>query len=265
MPACLCVSSSGELLLGMTFLLPSCSHPVSTAVPPGECNLDRLALVPPSRLADGTPETWSNDTTARAGVTHPQQVKGSGCSSIYRFFFFFHRELWCSLMRQGSYSETTNSTMKELLYALLQWWLWLPILHNSLSSARAAQTGLRRFLNDECWLERFPVRHNYSALMCNTQWSICISMGISVGLRGLRSKQPPPGVTLRVPQAEMQIDPIFIPELFLCRIRCERSRAIFTGVWQHTIVLSCSEYNPFYFLSLAWCVLLWLMHAHLNL
>lgn len=168
-------------------------------------------------------------------------------------------------MRQGSYSETTNSTMKGLLYALLQWWLWLPILHNSLSSARAAQTGLRWFLNDECWLERFPVRHNYSALMCNTQWSICISMGISVGLRGLCSKQPPPGVTLRVPQAEMQIDPIFIPELFLCRIRCERSRAIFTGVWQHTIVLSCSEYSSFYFFSLAWCVLLWLMHAHLNL
>lgn len=62
----------------------------------------------------------------------------------------FCSELWCSLMRQRSYSKTTNSTMKGLLYARLQWWLWLPASHNSLSSTRAAQTGLRQFLNDEC-------------------------------------------------------------------------------------------------------------------
>lgn len=140
--------------------------------------------------------------------------------------------------------------MKRLLYALLQWWLWLPILHNSLSSTRAAQTGLRRFLNDECWLERFPVRHNYCALMYNTQWSICISMGISVGLHGLRSKQALPGVTLRVPQAEMQIDPIFIPELFLCRIRRGGSRphSLVCGSTQlHSAVV-----NTAHFISSPW-------------
>lgn len=189
MLACLYISSARELLLRMTFLLPPRSHSASAASPPGKCSLDHLPGDSLSRLA----LCLLMVPLGRREMIPPQLRLESLMLSKPKVqdvpgFIDFCSELWCLLMRQGSYSKTTNSTMKGLLYAQLQWWLWLPISHNSLSSTRAAQTGLRRFLNDECWLERFPVRHNYSALMCNTQWSICISMGISVGLRGLHSK-----------------------------------------------------------------------------
>lgn len=189
MPARLYISSTRELLLRIMFLLSPYSHPANTAVPPGKCNLDQLSWDSLSRLA-----LCLLMVSLGRGATIPPQLRLESLmlskpkAQDVPGFIDFCSELWCSLKRQGSYSKTTKSTMKGLLYALLQWWLWLPISHNSLSSTRAAQTGLRRFLNDECWLERFPVRHNYSALMCNTQWSICISMGISVGLRGLHSK-----------------------------------------------------------------------------
>lgn len=189
MPACLYISWTRELLLRMVFLLLPYFHAASTAVPPGKCNPDQLSWDSPFRLA-----VCLLMVCLGCGETIPPQLRLESLmlskpkAQDVPGFIDFCSELWCSLMRQGSYSKTSNSTMKGLLYALLQWWLWLPISHNSLSSTRAVQTGLRQFLNDECWLERFPVWHNYSALMCNTQWSICISMGISVGLCGLCSK-----------------------------------------------------------------------------
>lgn len=151
MPVSLCISSTRELLQMMTLLLPPSSHPVSADVPPGKCNLDQLSWDSLSRLAVcllmlllgcGTvipPQLRLESLTLSKPKAHDIPGFIDVCS-----------ELWCSLMRQGSYSKTTNSTMKGLLYALLQWWLWLPISHNSLSSTRAAQTGLRQFLNDEC-------------------------------------------------------------------------------------------------------------------
>lgn len=151
MPARLYISSARELLLRMTFFPPPYSHPASAAVPPGKCILDQLAQNSPCRLAVCllmVPLGW--------GAMIPPELRLESLTlskpkaQDVPGFIDFCSELWCSWMRQGSYSKTTNSTMKGLLYALLQWWLWLPISHNSLSSTRAAQTGLRRFLNDEC-------------------------------------------------------------------------------------------------------------------
>lgn len=151
MPARLYISSTRELLLRIMFLLPPHSHPANTAVPPGKRNLDQLSWDSLSRLA-----LCLLMVCLGRGATIPPQLRLESLmlskpkAQDVPGFIDFCSELWCSLKRQGSYSKTTKSTMKGLLYALLQWWLWLPISHNSLSSTRAAQTGLRRFLNDEC-------------------------------------------------------------------------------------------------------------------